>query len=483
MQRGGTSPATACWYPERRSSSLSQLGWGGALLATTMSKELLSQIAGMLKAPSPKKQIAAAVVLQEVGARSREVYEGLAQMLESGSTTLQRPALEALAALGGKPSFASVVPLLGSRDPEIRKRAGEVLVAVGDEAVAKVKERAGAAGGEERAACEEVLARIASARAEAEAAEGSAGSRAFRVPGRGGLAVPTPQGGLASAKQRLEQHLKDVPVLPTVLAKLMALDANSDAHFEEMLRLIEAEPNFSARLLAAANSAASAPRNPITSVRSAFLRLGSVPATNLVLSVAVTQMLPPRDASEKGVWRHCLDTAVTARHFAAAWGDPELDPEVAYTCGLLHDLGRFVIFRLENEQERSPLAEGEGAKELLAAERTLCGMTHPEVGAMVCTKWRLPDRVVTVVRDHHRDVAPRGVTGKLITVLRYADSVSFPSTARSEWLAPEKPREERVRLVEAQRPPFLSISAEQFHDLLQVSAADAEAAASSLGLG
>jgi putative nucleotidyltransferase with HDIG domain len=448
-----------------------------------MSKELLTQIAGMLKAPSPKKQIAAAVVVQELGARTREIYEGLAQMLESGSTTLQRPALEALAALGGKPTFTSVVPLLGSRDPEIRKRAADVLVAVGDEATAKVKERAGAAGGDERAACKDVLARIASARAAAEAAEANAAGRAFRVPGRVGLAAPSPQGGLASAKQRLEQYIKDVPVLPTVLAKLMALDTNSDAHFDEMLRLIESEPNFSARLLAAANSAASAPRNPITSVRSAFLRLGSVPATNLVLSVAVTQMIPPRDDSEKSVWRHCLDTAVTARHLAAAWGDPEVDPEVAYTCGLLHDLGRFVIFRLESEGERSPLAEGEGARELLAAERTLCGMTHPEVGAMVCTKWRLPDRVVTVVRDHHREVAPRGVTGKLIAVLRHADTVSFPSTQRSEWLAPEVPREERVRRVEGLRPPFLTISAEQFHDLLQVTAADAEAAASSLGLG
>lgn len=269
----------------------------------------------------------------------------------------------------------------------------------------------------------------------------------------------------------LERRLANLPVLPTVVSKLMGLDANADGYFQEVRRLIELEPTFSARVLAVANSASSAPRFPITSVRGAVLRLGSVPAANLVLSAAIARVFVPRDDWEKGLWRHALHVALAARKVASASRDPELDPEEAYVCGLLHDLGRFVLFDHASpevrEAERTLRDEA-----LLAAERTLCGMTHAEIGALACSKWRLPEVLTAVVREHHGPP-----TTKLVALLQLVDAAS------------EDPADDtldaslRLLRVEARRPPFLQLEPEDLLVLLAEAEADAAALAASLGVG
>ena len=80
----------------------------------------------------------------------------------------------------------------------------------------------------------------------------------------------------------LERHVRDLPVLPSVVANLMALDRNDDSYFEDIVKLVGADPNFSARLLAAANSADSSPRSPVTTLSAAVSRIGALSATNVI---------------------------------------------------------------------------------------------------------------------------------------------------------------------------------------------------------
>ena len=60
----------------------------------------------------------------------------------------------------------------------------------------------------------------------------------------------------ADLRRRLERRLDELPVLPTVVARLLTLDRESDAYFEDLLELVEADATFAARTLSAANSAA-----------------------------------------------------------------------------------------------------------------------------------------------------------------------------------------------------------------------------------
>lgn len=282
----------------------------------------------------------------------------------------------------------------------------------------------------------------------------------------------------APLRSRLEKHLAELPVLPTVVSKLMALDPRSDRHFEEVRLLIESEPSFTARILAAANSAASAPRSPITSVRAAILRMGSVPAANVVLTLAVAHVFVPRDPWEKGLWRHSLDVAVAARKLAACTSSTGLKPEEAYACGLLHDIGRFVLFQeAPDELRRIEEAHARTPEALVEAERAMCGMTHAEIGALACAKWRLPELVTAVVRDHHGP-ASSGPVG----LVRLADHAMFEAEYQRDAVeAPPSP-EARIERLFALQPELLALTAEELLLLVDASLLESEPMAQLIGI-
>lgn len=230
-------------------------------------------------------------------------------------------------------------------------------------------------------------------------------------------------------RARLEQHIDRLPVLPTVVARLMVLDREEEGYFEEVLGLIEADPTVAARILAAANAAASSPRDPVASVRVALARLGSQGAARAVMDAAVSRVFVPRNDWEKSLWRHALQVGGALRALADLDPSGSVDRDVAYAAGLLHDVGRLVMFQAAPEALRR-IDEGglDSPQDLVDAERRLCGITHAELGARACRSWGLPEVLVdTVARHHHPVGTAKGPVELLIAMCRFADLAMFPS--------------------------------------------------------
>jgi hypothetical protein len=123
------------------------------------------KIRALLASEAPERQIAAAIVLGEIGARDAATCEALGRAIDGGIPPVQRHALEALARLaGGGPARKLMPRVLGglaSRDEGVRRAATDAAIAFGDEAVAAVRARLGEATEPgERRALEEVLGRV-----------------------------------------------------------------------------------------------------------------------------------------------------------------------------------------------------------------------------------------------------------------------------------------------------------------------------------
>jgi putative nucleotidyltransferase with HDIG domain len=73
----------------------------------------------------------------------------------------------------------------------------------------------------------------------------------------------------------------------------------------------------------------------------------------------------------------------------------------AYMCGLLHDIGRLVVYEREPELARSAvlMAIGEGVTEH-QAQREVMGFDHYQVGAELARRWRLPEVIVATIEHH-----------------------------------------------------------------------------------
>lgn len=298
--------------------------------------------------------------------------------------------------------------------------------------------------------------------------------------------------GQADAKRleiqrRIEGHLDELPVLPMALAKLMALDSGDDAYFEKLLEVVEVEPNFAVRLLVAANSAASSPVEPVATLQAAITRIGSRRATDLVLALSVARVFIPRDSWERALWRHSIQVAHAARALAAHSTDGEFDGGEAYVSGLLHDIGRFVMFQEAPEQLRSIDESGwDTPEELEKRELRICGLTHTELGAIACSKLGLPE-IVGTVAGHHHDRDPTeslsGAGAQYCKLIALADVAMFASTIPGSLSLDQLHSDDSIEVfLRPRMPESIECSGRELRQLIAAAYTQSEAACEALGI-
>ena len=287
-----------------------------------------------------------------------------------------------------------------------------------------------------------------------------------------------------TVRSSVERHLDALPILPAVIAQLMTLDRADDDYADRVVELIGAEPNFSARVIAAANSAASAPRSPITTLGPAVARIGSVDAANLVVAVGVSRVFVPRDRWERSLWRHALQVAFAARSLVAHARPDGINPDEAYLVGLLHDMGRFVLFAEAPDKLRE-VDEGDWdtPQGLLDLEVEICGIDHAELGALACEKWSIPRMVGDAVATHHAaPAAPTDTVGRLAAIVAFADLAMFPSAMASADGYAAADLDTIADELHPLLPDDLAMSAERLHRIIIDVTEEAEATLGVLGL-
>ncbi len=123
------------------------------------------KIVALLDSEAHERQIAAAIVLGEIGARDAATLNALSAAVARGIPPVQRHALDALGRLGAgagaRRAMPAVLAGLAARDEAVRRAAVDAAIAIGDEAIASVRARLGdAVDPTERRALEEVLGRV-----------------------------------------------------------------------------------------------------------------------------------------------------------------------------------------------------------------------------------------------------------------------------------------------------------------------------------
>ena len=227
----------------------------------------------------------------------------------------------------------------------------------------------------------------------------------------------------------LESRTERIALLPSVIAQLAALDLESPNATEEIIALIRSDPPLALRLMRLANSSL-AGRGAIDTIPGAILRVGALGLANIILTLSVVEVFVPHTRGQRNLWIHSIQTALASRRLAALRPDLGLGTEECFLAGLLHDIGRFVIFE-NRPEDMAQLDEAHVGNpiELVAAELAVCGFDHATLGYEVCRRWSLPEVVCEMVRVHHlygqerRHVPPE--VAALVRLVQEADCFSF----------------------------------------------------------
>ncbi len=225
-----------------------------------------------------------------------------------------------------------------------------------------------------------------------------------------------------------EHKVDELPLLPGVVVKVMGLSYDSEQLFEDVLEVASEDPALAVRVLKMANSAMSSPVSPIDSLERAVARLGATHVAEFVTAAAVTRVFVPRSLGERNLWHHAVEVATACRLMVSQRPTKGADPGAAYLAGLLHDIGRLVMFDQSPEfiQAVDDLAWTTPG-ELVEAELRVVGADHANIGARVCEHWQVPPVTTRTVRDHHRDLSEGDPP--MLAVVKQADWLSVAARA------------------------------------------------------
>lgn len=244
----------------------------------------------------------------------------------------------------------------------------------------------------------------------------------------------------APALLEIEEKVRQLPFLPVVLTELMGMDKTADDYFERMVALARKDPSLTTLILKIANSAASAASQPINGLTLAMSRIGTESIAQYITTLGVTRVFVPTQDEHKLLWKHSIETAIYAEHIALNMKVLNVNPEMAYICGLLHDIGRFVMFDVAPEALKgTPSSSWASPQELPLVEQKRVGYDHSQVGMIACKHWQLPKVICNMVRAHHQYSIFANAElplsfRNLILVIQLADFISIHLTKNEAWL-------------------------------------------------
>jgi putative nucleotidyltransferase with HDIG domain len=217
-----------------------------------------------------------------------------------------------------------------------------------------------------------------------------------------------PPAGFTPADRYL-MNLASLPSSPTLVTELLALFREPDRDIDQVVQLIRYDPSLTAQILRTCNSVHFAGDEPPGDIFEAVSRIGFYQVYCLVVSLfgAKTRSIPgaSQGVNVSALWRHSVAVAVSASEVAEEAGEARA---VAFTAGLLHDIGKLVLASAEREVYAGLTERAKEEKVVLSVlEHRTFGTDHAELGGELMRRWNLPPDVVVGVRHHHElDSAP-----------------------------------------------------------------------------
>ena len=213
------------------------------------------------------------------------------------------------------------------------------------------------------------------------------------------------------------------PPLPEVALELMSLGGREETNVAEVVGLLERDEMLAATVLRLVGSPIYAGRTGIRSLKEAVVRLGVRGVRDAVFEAALRRgvfMMGEYGETMASIARHSTVAAYITRIVCRR---AAIDQEIAFICGLLHDVG-FAGLLLAVTQ-----IEGTAAPPLAKLWKDVDTL-HEHASLMLATRWSLPGPLIEVVGHHHH--LHTGPCAPLAAAVRLADHLTqhFGATVR-----------------------------------------------------
>ncbi len=192
--------------------------------------------------------------------------------------------------------------------------------------------------------------------------------------------------------------------LPDIYYRLESAIENPASTVEDFSRLLGSDTDLCARLLKLANSAFYSFPAEVETIDRAVGMVGLRQIRELVLVTTTMNTFSKikfEVVNMTSFWEHSVAVGVLARSIARYAGLPQT--ERYYVAGLLHDIGRLVMYLKLPSFMNDLLIECDQQEEsLFVLEQQQLAYTHAEIGGRLLEFWEVPQSIYEPVQYHHR---------------------------------------------------------------------------------
>ncbi len=198
--------------------------------------------------------------------------------------------------------------------------------------------------------------------------------------------------------------VEGVRPIPQIALRIIRMIQDQAQSMSDVAREIRQDQVVSGRVIRLSNSAFFNMKVKTESIDRAVVMLGEKRFLRLAVSASLEGFFPEQERGyslcKGGLYKHALGAAETADRLATITRCVSAD--VAYTAGLLHDIGKVVLdqfvapalplFYRRTQQEGTDLIE---------VEQEVIGVSHTEVGGRLGELWSFPAALVDTIKNHH----------------------------------------------------------------------------------
>jgi len=215
--------------------------------------------------------------------------------------------------------------------------------------------------------------------------------------------------------EKIEKDRFPIPPLPKLIVELNEVIGGDEPDLIKAELVIQRYPEVAGRVVSIASSAAMGMRGPVTDLRQAIMRIGANGLRDVTFALMMGRMFQNKRFGAMMSKEHhrafvlgCSSSMICQL--------TQLDSGYGFLCGLLVDVGRLALIGVLAEQP-------EHMQPHLTDPAVLCALDslHCEIGALVISRWDLPELLSEVALHHHEPVQETGLI-PLAVVVSAADA-------------------------------------------------------------
>jgi HD-like signal output (HDOD) protein len=204
-------------------------------------------------------------------------------------------------------------------------------------------------------------------------------------------------------RKKIKQDEVKLPEIPSIVFELNEIMADPLSSADDIAQIVSKSPSLATVLLKIVNSSFYGFPSKIDSISRAVTMIGTREIGSLAVGISVITLfdgIPKTLIDMHGFLRHGFACGIISRILAAQKSLPQT--EQLFVSGLLHDIGRAIVYQYFPQHANMLLCRSLESGKLLYQEETAClGCKHTEIGSHLLKKWKLPFSLENNISCHH----------------------------------------------------------------------------------